>query len=151
MPSNDARLTNQSWESLLRAQVAVARRLSSDAIWTELSTREYDVLYTLSKSPEGLRLLDLSERIMLTQTGITRLVARLEERGLITRTPDPADARAVRLTLTPEGRDVQRRIGTAHARSVTCVMAEALEPEELQQLQALCDKLAASVREKNQG
>jgi DNA-binding MarR family transcriptional regulator len=150
MPSDHARLTNQSWESLLRAQVAVARRLSSDDIWKELSTREYDVLYTLSKSSEGLRLLDLSDRIMLTQTGITRLVARLEERCLVTRTPDPDDARAVRLTLTPEGRDVQRRVGTAHARSVTCVMEQALAPEELQQLQALCDKLTASVREKNQ-
>ena len=73
--------------------------------------REYDVLYTLSKGPEPVRLSDLNRHVLLSQPAPSRLVDRLVERGLVERCADPADGRGVRLSLTDAGRIVQRRIG----------------------------------------
>jgi Transcriptional regulators len=59
--------------------------------------REYDVLYTLSKDPEPLRLSELNRHVLLSQPALSRLVERLAERGLVSRHADPADGRGVRL------------------------------------------------------
>jgi DNA-binding MarR family transcriptional regulator len=65
------------------------------------------VLHTLSRSGP-LRLTDLTATEQLRQPAITNLVARLEQDGLVSRRRDPRDGRAVRLSLTPEGRKVVR-------------------------------------------
>ena len=55
------------------------------------SPREYGVLYALSTAPDGLRITELGEDVLLTQPGMSRLVARLEARGLVERVDDPDD------------------------------------------------------------
>ena len=103
--------------------------------------REYGVLYALSSTPEGLRITELGEDVLLTQPGMSRLVARLEARGLVHRVPDPEDARASRIRLTPAGVATQRRIGRTHARHVAEAMTRNLDREELEQLLDLCRRL----------
>ena len=73
--------------------------------------REYDVLYTLSKCREPLRISELNRHVLLSQPALSRLVDRLAGRGLVERQPDPADGRGVRLSLTGAGRALQRRSG----------------------------------------
>lgn len=131
------RQANEAWEALLGAHTALLRRFMSEDMWCEVSMHEYDVLYTLSKCPTPQRLGELGRHLMLSQPGLSRLVERLVERRLLAREPDPADARATLLSLTDEGRAVQRRVGRAHARSVADAMAARLTPEQISTLAVL--------------
>ena len=135
------KLANEAWEALFRAQSTIVQELSARDAWEDLVPREYGVLYALSSAPEGLRITELGEDVLLTQPGISRLVARLEARGLVHRVPAPEDARASRIRLTPAGVAAQRRIGRTHARDVAEAMTRNLDRPELEQLLALCRRL----------
>jgi DNA-binding MarR family transcriptional regulator len=136
------RLANDAWEALLSAHARLMKQFAAEDSWQDLSMREYDVLYTLSKRSEPLRLGELHRHVLLSQPALSRMVDRLVERGLLQRSPDPADGRGVRLSLTDAGRDTQRRIGRRHARSVARALTAELGPEELGELEAICGRLA---------
>jgi DNA-binding MarR family transcriptional regulator len=137
-PANDA------WEALLAAHASLMKEFAARDIWQELSMREYDVLYTLSKCPGPQRMSELNRHVLLSQPALSRLVDRLADRGLVRREADPADGRGVRLSLTDAGRALQRQIGRRHARDVARAMTAELTPAELHQLQAICQKLAGT-------
>jgi DNA-binding MarR family transcriptional regulator len=146
-------LANDAWEALLTAHAAVMKQLAAEDTWTDVSMREYDVLYTLSKDPEPLRLSELNRHVLLSQPALSRLVERLAERdlverlaerGLVERHADPADGRGVRLSLTAAGRTTQRAIGRRHARSVTQAMTAGLTRAEMAQLEIISRKLACA-------
>jgi DNA-binding MarR family transcriptional regulator len=142
--ASNVRLANEAWEALFRAQATIAREFTQDDIWGDLLPREYGVLHALSAKPDGLRLTELREDVLLlTQPGMSRLVARLENRGLIERQDDPQDARACRIRLTPAGVETQRRIGAAHVRQITRAMTRALQPAQLEALRDLSLALIA--------
>lgn len=135
------RLANETWEALFRAQSTIIQELSARDAWEDVVPREYGVLYALSSAPEGLRISELGEDVLLTQPGVSRLVARLEARGLVQRVADPEDARASRIRLTAAGVATQRRIGRTHARHVAEAMTRNLDRGELEQLLDLCRRL----------
>jgi DNA-binding MarR family transcriptional regulator len=137
-------LGNDAWEALLSAHATLMKQFAAEDIWSDVSMREYDVLYTLSKCPEPQRISELNRHVLLSQPALSRLVDRLVERGLVERCADPADGRGVRLSLTDAGRVVQRRIGRRHARSVARAMTAGLTAAELAQLETICRKLAAA-------
>lgn len=141
------RQANEAWEAVLGAHTTLMRRFMADDMWCEVSMHEYDVLYTLSKCPTPQRLGHLGEHLMLSQPGLSRLVERLVERGLLSRSPDPADARATLLSLTEEGREVQRRVGRAHARAVADAMAARLTPDQMTTLADLASRLGSIPKE----
>jgi len=146
-PANDA------WEALLSAHAVLIKQFAAEDIWAEVSMREYDVLYTLSKCREPLRISELNRHVLLSQPALSRMVDRLAERGFVERQTDPADGRGVRLSLTDAGRARQRHIGRKHARGVARAMTARLSPAELRQLEAVCLKLAcqpAASNEKNE-
>jgi DNA-binding MarR family transcriptional regulator len=138
------RLANEAWDAYSRAQATVARELADADIWDGLLTREYAVLHALSGAPDGLRMTDLRADALLTQPGMSRLIARLESRGLVERSSDSEDARARRIRLTAHGAETQRRVGTAVARRVATAMTDALDARELQTMRELSVKLLAS-------
>lgn len=140
------RLANVAWEALFRAQATLAREFERDGDWADLLPREYGVMYALSTASDGLRITDLMEDALLTQAGISRLVSRLEERGLVERGDDPDDARACRIRLTVQGAEVQRRVGRAHARHVAAAMTRALSATQLEALTDLSRALIAGSR-----
>jgi DNA-binding MarR family transcriptional regulator len=136
--------TNDAWEALLSAHATLMKQFGAAGYWTDVSMREYDVLYTLSKCPSPVRITDLNRHVLLSQPALSRLVDRLVCRGLVARCGDPADGRSVRLSLTEAGRDVQQRVGRAHARDVARAVTAALSPSDIRDLEMLCSKLAAS-------
>jgi hypothetical protein len=80
------RLAAETWESLFRAQVAVMRKLQAGPAFRKLAVNEYDVLFTLARCPTGwLRLNELNDNVLLSQSSLSRLVERLEKRGLVAR------------------------------------------------------------------
>jgi DNA-binding MarR family transcriptional regulator len=140
---SDFRLANEAWEAYYRAQAAIAREFSDADIWGGLLTREYAVLHALSTEPDGLRITELGDDVLLTQPGMSRLIARLEGRGLVERGGDLDDARARRIRLTPEGADLQHRVGASVARHIAEAMSRALNSEQLETLRDLSLALLA--------
>jgi DNA-binding MarR family transcriptional regulator len=131
-----------AWESLFRAQVSVIRRLNARARGYELSLREYDVLYNLSRFPRGrLRLHELNEHILLDQSSLSRLVERMAADGLVARLSDPDDRRGTIVELTARGAAAQKRVGAQHVEVIGRYVGGALTADELRTLQRLCEKL----------
>ncbi|GAA2308927.1 hypothetical protein GCM10009853_077980 [Glycomyces scopariae] len=142
MTRSRMRLANESWESILTAHAALMKRFAAEPIWDEVSMREYDVLYTLSKHEGPMRPFELGRGVLLSQPALSRLVERLVERGLVERSPDPEDGRGRRLGLTSAGREAQRAVGGRHAVDVARALADVLTDEEMRQLGAIGRKLA---------
>jgi DNA-binding MarR family transcriptional regulator len=130
-----------AWESLFRVQATLLRRFSEQDVWGGLSVREYDVLYTLSRSPLGrARLGELSEQVYLPQPSLSRLVDRLVGRDLLAREADPADGRGVVVVLTEDGAALRREVGGRHAASIAREFS-GFSREELADLTRLCAKV----------
>ena len=145
MSSNrtDLRLAIEAWESLMTVHSRLNADFGAQPIWGEASMREYDVLYTLAKRDEAMRLCDLQNDVLLSQPALSRMVDRLVARGLLTRETDPEDGRAIRVRLSEEGARVQREVGRAHGRDIGRAM-RALDQDELRELTRLADKLLAA-------
>lgn len=144
-PTAGARLAADAWESLFRTQVTIMRRLQADDIWHDVTMREYDVLFTLSRAPGGrLRLRELNEGILLAQSSLSRLVERLEGRGLVRRSVPADDARGTLVQLTDEGARLQRETGISHVRTIERFVGEGLPPHDLETLTALLERLRAA-------
>jgi DNA-binding MarR family transcriptional regulator len=144
MASSNTRIANEAWEALFRAQMTIGRELEAGDVWGDLVPREYGVLYALSAAPEGLRITELLDDVLLTQPGMSRLIARLEGRGLVERVDDPDDGRACRVRLTEAGVRRQREVGLAHGRHVSELMTRGLSRAELMHLRDLCRAVTAS-------
>jgi DNA-binding MarR family transcriptional regulator len=135
-------LANNAWEALLAAHATLMKQFAAEDIWSDVSMREYDVLYTLSKCPEPMRLGELNRHVLLSQPALSRMVDRLAGRGLVKRTADPDDRRGLQLSLTRTGQEVQREIGRQHARGVAGIVTARLTSEQIRQLEAICLRLA---------
>jgi DNA-binding MarR family transcriptional regulator len=86
---------------------------------------------------------ELLDDVLLTQAGMSRLIARLETAGLVERVADPDDGRAARIRLTAAGADAQRRVGLRHGRHVAQAMTRSLSDDQLAQLRDVCRVIAA--------
>lgn len=143
--SGRSRLANDAWESLLRVHATFMKSFAAEPVWGDVSLKEYDVLYALSKAGEPVRLTDLHRHVLLSQPALSRLVDRLVARGLVERCEDAGDRRAVRLTLTAAGRERQREVGAAHARDVTAAMtATGVSDADLEELKRITRALLGS-------
>jgi DNA-binding MarR family transcriptional regulator len=76
----------------------------------------FDLMAQLDRAPQGLRMSELSSRLMVTGGNVTGLTDSLEEEGLVVRESDGADRRALRVKLTREGRRVFRAMAAEHER-----------------------------------
>lgn len=131
-----------AWRGIARAYSAVTRTLDDAIRHLDLDLSEYDALVTLAEAPpEGLRPSDLTERVLLTKSGMSRLLDRLESRGLVERRACPLDRRGYYVALSPSGRHALRRA----APSLLAGLARALEdtaPNELAALARLGERVA---------
>ena len=94
------------WAALLRVTNMIHARVSEDLIGPlGITPEEAELLMQLSRAPEErLRMVEVSRSLLLSKSGVTRLVDRLEQRGLVERAPCPSDRRVVYTTLTKRGR-----------------------------------------------
>jgi DNA-binding MarR family transcriptional regulator len=109
-----------AWVSFLRAHAAITRELSAQLQREHgLTLNDYEVLLHLSHAEErSMRRVDLAERIVLTASGITRLLEGLEEAGYVCKRNCSSDARVTYAHLTDEGLAKLREAATTHLRGI---------------------------------
>ena len=121
----------------------VDRRLRAESA---VSLADYGVLITLVTAPDlRLRMSTLGAQRMLTPSGITRVIIRLEKRGLVRREPDPTDGRAAFAALTKPGLEALRRAQVVHHATVRELYVGRLTPNELERLARLFEKALPGV------
>jgi DNA-binding MarR family transcriptional regulator len=133
----------EAWRSYLQSHASIVRVLDADLVAEHgMTTRDYEVLLYLAQA-DGRRLpmSALSERTMLTRSGITRLVDGLVESGCIERVACPKDARVSYAALTDSGYEKLRKAGCSHIASIRELFLEHFSPAELAQLAELLSRL----------
>src|SRR5688572_19066860 len=95
----------RAWQALLHAHHQVIRMLDRELRDEhDLPLAAYDVLLRLARAPgRALRMTELADRVMLSPSGMTRLVDRLVDKGLVERRTDPEDGRVALASLTDQG------------------------------------------------
>jgi DNA-binding MarR family transcriptional regulator len=136
-----------AWRGLIRLRETVMREIDRRLRRAGLvSLADYGILITLVTEPTlRLHMSDLGARRMLTPSGISRVVDRLEKRGFLRREPDPADGRAAFAVLTRDGLEALRRAQVVHHATVRELYVGRLAPQELKQLTRLFDKALPGV------
>jgi DNA-binding MarR family transcriptional regulator len=134
------------WRSFLRAHAHITRVLESELLAAQrLSLASYDVLVQLSSAPgRRLRMTELADAVLLSRSGVTRLVDRLERGGLVARARVDSDGRGVVAVLTQLGFDRLRDATGTHLSGVARHFVGPLDRDELAALGQTCDRLTGA-------
>lgn len=139
----DRKLALEAWESLFRAQHQLFTEMLSDFEHSDITQAEYDVLLTVTRSPDmTARLRDITSNMLISQPSVSRLVDRMVTRGLVAKCADPDDGRGALIRATDEGAKAFRALATVHGRSIADRMSR-LDADELRALRDLAEKLRA--------
>lgn len=132
-----------AWVRLMRVQLVQRQRLEAALLRDhDLTLAAYDVMLQLSWAPDGrLRPVDIARQMVVTQSGITRLLTSLERRGFVRREAAEADGRVRSAILTDEGWRVIAAAAASHVRHVDREFTQHLSARELDQLAALLARL----------
>jgi DNA-binding MarR family transcriptional regulator len=131
------------WRMFLRTHSRLTRRLEADLLAEhELPLASYDVLLTLVEAPNRrLRMTELADRVLLSRSGMTRLVDRLEREGLVVREACANDARGMFTVLTEAGFQRLRKASRTHLRGVDEYAVSKLTSDELEAFGKMLAKL----------
>jgi DNA-binding MarR family transcriptional regulator len=132
-----------AWRGFLRTHAALVKQLDADLeAEHQLPLSSYDVLTTLADAPEGrMRMRDLADAVVLSRSGLTRLVDRLQREGLIDRAQCASDARGAYAVLTEDGRARLREAQPLHRASVRRRFLCRFSEDELRELAAFWQRL----------
>lgn len=138
----------QAWRTFLKAHAQVTRQLEAELVAAQdLSLASYDVLVQLSETPERrLRMTELAERVLLSRSGLTRLVDRLVRNGLVVRQACPSDARGMLAVLTDAGFDRLRAAWPTHLAGVDEHVTSCWSDDEAALLTQLLGRLTGDDR-----
>ena len=134
----------EAWRAYLRAHSKITRCLEAELLTEKkLSLGAYDVLIQLAEAPERrLRMAELAQAVLLSRSGVTRLVDRLERAGLVHRARVDSDGRGVIAELTQDGLDTLRDAAPTHLSGVFRHFVAKLDEEQLEGMRESCSQLA---------
>src|SRR5438093_2413219 len=137
----------RAWRAMGRAQRRVSRSLDLELSQRAgLPLRAYEVLSRLSRAPGcAMRMSDLASSVLLSASGVTRLVDQLADRGLIERQADTTDARATIAALTREGKSILRKTNGIYAEGVKKHFAGHLDDAQLLTIAESLERFVAGV------
>jgi DNA-binding MarR family transcriptional regulator len=140
----------RSFVGLLRGHTALTRGLSARLLADHgLTLNDYEVLLHLSRAPDHrLRRVDLVERLLLTPSGITRLLDGLEAAGLVAKAMCESDARVTYAVLTDEGYEKLREASRTHLADIEAAFAR-FGDDELETLASLLARLTDDGADEN--
>jgi DNA-binding MarR family transcriptional regulator len=133
----------ETWRSFLVAHAQIRRQLERELQAEQsLGLGEYEVLLLLARAEDRqLRMSELADRLVLSRSGVTRLVDRLEADALVERESCDTDRRGSWATLTKAGHDRLRRAAPTHLRGVGEHFLDRIPPDELDALQRTLDRV----------
>src|SRR5215210_4671404 len=110
----------QAWRGLIKSNSRLMRQPDEEMRSAHNFTLgEFDVLATLADTPDHRRrMCDLAEAVVLTASGLSRRVDRLEQSGLVSRERSPDDGRSIEAVLTADGERWFQRVGDFHLAGV---------------------------------
>jgi len=140
----ESRLTNDHHQSL---KLWLRMLSCTNKIETEIRSRlrtefgitlpRFDLMAQLERHPEGLRMGELSKRMMVTGGNITGITDQLEQENLVVRVPDPKDGRAFSVKLTPAGRKAFAQMAEVHESWVAELLQEISQEDKGQLIELL--------------
>lgn len=135
--SHDPRLA--AWSTFLRAHARVVRELERELqADQDLPLTDYDVLVQLAAADgRRLRMSELADRLLLSRSGVTRLIDRLVADGLVERVSCESDRRGQWAALTDAGFARLRRASPTHLRGVATHFLDRLSPDDLASLERM--------------
>ena len=143
----------RAWRGLLRVHTAIVKALDGQLEEAHrLPLSSYEVLLFLADAQEErMRMCDLASSVLLSRSGLTRLVDRLAREGLIERVACASDARGAFAQLTPAGREKLRTARETHLAGVRALFLDRLAPEELELLGDVWERLLPAALEAQPG
>ena len=141
----------RAWAAFLDAQAVLLRQLEAELIGEEdMTLAEFDVLIQLGIAPDrSLRMTELSDRVRLSRSGLTRLVDRLVQAGLVKRGRCASDRRGTFAILTPAGSTRLRHAKPVHLRGIREHFGRRLSAAQLSAVAEALEPLGRSGREKD--
>lgn len=138
-----------AWRAFITAHALVIDQIDHElAAADQISLAWYDVLIELVEAPERrMRLSDLAKKTVLTRSGVTRAVTKLEEAGLLTREPDPQDRRGAYAVLTDQGRAKLSSAWAIYAQGIIQHFAQHLSEEEAGLLRRIFERITHALRD----
>jgi DNA-binding MarR family transcriptional regulator len=135
-----------AWVGLLRGHAALTRALNADLVADHgLTLNDYEVLLRLSRAPERkMRRVDLADQVLLTASGITRLLDGLQASGYVDKAACSSDARVTYAVLTDAGHEKLRSAADVHVAGIHAKFAEHYSDDELATLAELLGRLDGS-------
>jgi DNA-binding MarR family transcriptional regulator len=133
-----------AWRGLLRVHARMTKTLDADLMREHgLPLSSYEVLLFLADSPDGsMRMSELADGVLLSRSGLTRLVDRLERDGLLRRRRCEQDQRGWFAEITDEGRELFERARVTHLDGVRERFLSGLTRDEQRTLAALWEKVS---------
>ena len=135
-----------AWQGLLRVITPTLRTLDNDLKQRHaLSESKYDVLIQLGLSPRRrLSISELANQVLMSPSGLSRLIDELAREKLVVRERHGADARSVQVVLTPTGRTRLRAANRTHLQGVRRLILDKLSNQQLSQLNGIWATLEGS-------
>jgi DNA-binding MarR family transcriptional regulator len=136
----------RAWRAFLYAHAAVMRELEAQLVAERgMTLAEYDALVQLASAPGArLRMSDLAARVLLSRSGVTRLVDRLERQGLARREICGSDARGAYAALTPLGVRRLREAMPVHLRGIDQVFGDVMDGDDALAIERVMAAVAAA-------
>ncbi len=148
--SGQGRPTTQgkAWRALLETHRDIVRYLEREfREGAGIELKHYDVLLHVSEGEGGRRMSELAEAVVVSRSGFTSVVDRLESDGLVMRVPDPDDRRATRVVLTPLGKKRLDEVSAHHRGVVRRIWTEHVEEAEASAIVSALAKVRTALKE----
>jgi DNA-binding MarR family transcriptional regulator len=134
-----------SWRLFLTAHATIVSQIDQrlhDA--GQIPLNWYDVLIELYEAPDQrLRMSEVADRVLLTRSGLTRLVDKLEQEGYLKRELDPKDRRSFYAVITSQGVEAMRGAWPVYSESISSLFAAHLTAEDATVLVRIFSTMAA--------
>ena len=133
----------EAFVNLLRGHAGTTRVLSADLLAEHgLTINDYECLLLLSREETlSLRRIDLASKLLLTASGVTRMLDGLEREGLVEKGSCASDARVTYAVLTEKGREKLESAQCSHVAAIAALFEERFSPAELATLTELLSRL----------
>jgi len=137
----------RAWRAVTETYGTITPLLDEDLRnGSDLDFQTYDVLLHVREAGEpGIRMTDLAQNVVRSKSGLTTMVDRLEDRGLLRRVPDATDRRAIRITLTTTGLESFRRAAEVHVAGIETYFVDHISETEAEVVADVLERILRGV------